>query len=217
LRKLFAYGSNGFANNGKVKGTPGLDKLICQHVQPSRPNGKIRIAYIGTAAQIFKDPKHRQNIQQSLTALRGNPKFEVHIFDLMVSGTVDGLLTGDYDVVYLDGGYPPHAKRWLMKSGFIERIEEIREKMVILAFSAMAMALGEGSLILATQAKGGSKALYASYTDEEKVGAGIIPFSIVPHVSLGRKDGWKRWIIGRFLLKDAKSIHYIGDGEYALL
>ena len=195
--KAIFFGSNGYADSpdGKINGTPLLGRHLRYAADEKHPERKMRIAHVGNAAMVLP-PSKQGHLAQTIQRLT-NDGFEVVDVNLDAEGAVDRILNGNFDILYLNGGYPPEARRVFEESGLIRRMNEVQEKLVIAAFSASAMALGLGNLFLARTIKE-AKPLHRDYADKYWRGAGVIEAIIVPHAPI----------------KIQRSLALIPDGEF---
>lgn len=181
--KPIIYGSNGVADNdsGSVQGSPGLIEALRAAADPTNPKRPVKVLHVGSAALVLPEPKQ---IHLGITVMRLHAaRFEVVNVDLEEPDIRHRLLQPDYDILYLNGGYPPQARKLFETSQLWYDLPRIREHAVVATFSASAMALGTGSLFLSQTIKE-ARHLHAHYEPRFWRGCGHIRRFVIPHAPL---------------------------------
>jgi len=134
--------------------------------------GKIRIAFIPTAATEDKDPKPwlERNIKQCR-------KFgEVEVVDISSMDKKEWLpKLKRANAIFVGGGDTTYLMNWVWKSGLGKELPQLLQRRVYVGISA-------GSMIVSKEIQGKTEHLYGDESKNPPKGLGFINFQIRPHL-----------------------------------
>jgi dipeptidase E len=152
----------------------GISNKTIEKAFRSLINGKIRIAFIPTAANI-EEGKAAKWVKRFI---EGYTKFgKIEAVDISTMKKEEWMPKLELaNVIFVGGGDTAYLMKWIWKSGLAEEMQRLLKTRVYVGVSA-------GSLVLSKEIQGKGEHLYDDEVRNPSKGLGLIDFQIRPHLN----------------------------------